>query len=133
DASPHTYARCLVDLAERLIPSRAERAIGAGIAPCHSALERRVRNILSGPTGSSPLTSRLRAAVMLGSLAAAGAGLLLISAAAAPSDGPAKDRLADDARLRQNVRVTVEGLPVSDLLAQLSTKTGVSLAADPDT
>src|SRR5439155_1504049 len=85
------------------------------IAPCRSALERRVRNILRGAHASSPLTSRLRAAVILGTLAAVGAGLLLISAAAAPPDAPAKDPLADDARLAQTVRVTVEGLPVSGL------------------
>ena len=111
--------RRLVDLAERLVPFSAERASAPGSLRDYSALERRVRMILSGSPASSPLTLRLRAAVALGTLAAVGAGLLLVSAAAAPSDRPATDPLADDARLAQQVRVTVEGLPVSDLLAQL--------------
>ena len=48
DVRPDAYARCLVELAARLVPTRAERALGAGIAPGRSALERRVRMILSG-------------------------------------------------------------------------------------
>jgi hypothetical protein len=80
-----------------------------------------------------PLTRRLRVAITLGALAIVSAGLMLVSVAAAPAGRPAKDPLADDARLAQKVRVTVEGLPVSDLLAQLSAKTGVSLAAEPET
>src|SRR5712692_8092811 len=71
-----------------------------------------------------------RAAV---TLAAAGAGLLLLAAAAATPAAPVKDPLADDTRLARQVRVTVEGLPVSDLLAQLSTKVGVTLTADAET
>ena len=42
-------------------------------AVARSALERRVRNILSGAYPSSPLTSRLRGAVILGTLVAASA------------------------------------------------------------
>ena len=44
EASPHAYARCLVELAERLLRGRVEQAAGAGIAPCRSSLERRVRS-----------------------------------------------------------------------------------------
>src|SRR5205823_3062379 len=73
-----------------------------------------------------------RAVVLLGTLMVVGAGLTLVTAAAAPPAAPVKDALAGDARLAQMVRVSVEGLPVSDLLAKLAAKTGVALAAEPD-
>jgi hypothetical protein len=59
-------------------------------------------------------------------------GLLLIPifASAQPTD-PAVQGFNADIRLKQNVAVHAEGIPVGDLLALLSRKTGVSLKADP--
>lgn len=88
-------------------------------------------NVTRVPCGQSPLIFTLRAAVQRAGFAAAGAGLMFVSAAASPA-APAKDPLADDARLAQQVRVTAEGLAVSDLLARLSARTGVALVAEPD-
>jgi hypothetical protein len=59
-------------------------------------------------------------------------GLLLIPIfASAQTTAPAVEGFNADPRLKQNVAVHAEGIPVGDLLALLSRKTGVSLKADP--
>jgi hypothetical protein len=66
-------------------------------------------------------------------LATVSMGLMLVSVAAAPLEKAPKDPLADDPRLAQKVKVTVEGLPVGDVLSLLAAKTGVPLAASRET
>jgi beta-lactamase regulating signal transducer with metallopeptidase domain len=131
--APRAYARCLVDLAERMLFSRHERLAGTGVAASRSSLERRVRSILNS---SHPvpvrLSARLRAAVGLGALAAVSLGLMLVSAAAAPLEKRGKDPLADDPRLARKIKVTAEGLPVGDLLTLIAKETGIGLSADQD-
>ncbi|MCW3100308.1 MAG: hypothetical protein JWL77_5926 [Chthonomonadaceae bacterium] len=59
-------------------------------------------------------------------------GLLLIPIfASAQTAAPAVEGFNADPRLKQNVAVHAEGIPVGDLLDLLSRKTGVSLKADP--
>jgi beta-lactamase regulating signal transducer with metallopeptidase domain len=134
ESDPRAYARFLVDLAERLRSAPASGAVGIGIVPCRSSLEWRVRTILNSPRRPAvPLSAAWRAAIMLGLLAAAGLGLMLVSVAAAPLAKAPKDPLAADIRLAQQVRVKVEGLPVGDLLSLLAEKTGVPLTASRET
>src|SRR5204863_5847103 len=69
--APRAYARCLVELAERFLPGRAERVLGPGVVSHRSSLSRRVEQILAGPrTRALRLSTRQRAAVAAGACAA---------------------------------------------------------------
>src|SRR5437868_14869100 len=70
-----------------------------------------------------------------------GTAVLLLAAAmimALPLRVPAaapdtvRDPLAEDSRLQRRVALSVEGLPIRDLLSLLSERTGVSLAVASD-
>lgn len=58
-------------------------------------------------------------------------GLLLNPVSTPAQETPRAEGFAGDPRLKQDVAVHAEGIPVSDLLKALSRKTGVSLQADP--
>lgn len=82
--SPHAYADCLLGLAERLLPSRMENAVGAGVVPFRSALGRRIQAILDVSCQNRPLSARMRLAFAFGAVLTAVGGIFLVSAAAAP-------------------------------------------------
>ena len=136
-AAARRPSRCLCALPGRSGRAPGPHTRGAGArrrdhAGTLDAGAARPHDLSGSHQAAAPLTARLGAAIALSAFAATAAGLTLVSAAAAPPNAPAKDPLADDARLAQKIRVSVEGLPVSDLLAQLAAKTGVALAAEPD-
>ena len=58
--APRDYARCLVDLAERLCLTRAERTVGAGVLATRSALAHRVEQIMKGAPQTRHLTRGAR-------------------------------------------------------------------------
>src|SRR5439155_21709561 len=133
-------------LAEHLLPRRAERSTSAAMATCRTTIERRVRNILSRPhRASKSLTSRLRAAVVLGALGAGAGGLLLVTVTAAPPDGTS-DRAADAAsrsgqrsravleavrELRKPVTYTETKIALGDLVQKVAADTGAPLDSSP--
>jgi beta-lactamase regulating signal transducer with metallopeptidase domain len=83
--SPREYARCLVTLAERFLPSIPERAAGAGVVTFRSSLSRRVQQILRAASmPAAPLNRRVRISVVLGAACAVALGLSLVSTAAPP-------------------------------------------------
>jgi beta-lactamase regulating signal transducer with metallopeptidase domain len=155
NTDPRLYAGCLVDLAERLIPSRLERSTGAGMASCRSAVERRVRNILTRPARARVLlTARLRTGVALGAAFVVALELLLVSATAAPPASPgaplagipragtsapaggAGERrrpvLEKVSELDKPVTYTETKIPLGELVQKVAADTGAPLAAAPD-
>ncbi|MDQ2800088.1 MAG: DUF881 domain-containing protein, partial [Armatimonadota bacterium] len=91
DCPPRRYADCLLSLAERVLPSPAERSLGAGVVPVRSSLGRRVQNILNWRNiAMSRISNRLRLAAILATAAVAIGGLRLVSASApVPPSAPA--------------------------------------------
>jgi beta-lactamase regulating signal transducer with metallopeptidase domain len=127
--SPGAYADCLVTLAERLHPSRWEQVAGSGSVVFRSSLAQRVQRLLSGSRrDAAPLTPRFRAGIALGGAACA----LLLSLAVSAAPLQVRDSLDTDTRLDKRVAVTAEGVPIGDLLALMSRKTGVDLSASAD-
>jgi hypothetical protein len=105
---------------------RLQRAVGTAMAPCCSWLEQRVRNLFSRTQrAAAPLSTPLRAAMAVGALAVVSLGVV----PAAAAQKATKDPLAENPRLAQKVKVTVEGLPVGEVLGLLAAKTGIPLAA----
>jgi beta-lactamase regulating signal transducer with metallopeptidase domain len=78
------YARCLVELAERLPLSRAERVAAAGVAPVRSSLGRRVQSILSARSSSARVRRRFKLAIGTLTLCAVLCAVGLVGVAAPP-------------------------------------------------
>jgi beta-lactamase regulating signal transducer with metallopeptidase domain len=127
--SPPVYARCLITLAERLQPTRWEQVASGGSVVFRSSLAQRVQRLMSEDCHRcAPVTSRFRAGVGVGS-----ALLALILAVAVSAAPPQIDNsLQGDAGLDRKVAVTAEGVPVGDLLALMTRKTGVGISAAND-
>ena len=88
DCPPRRYADCLLSLAERVLPSSAERTLGAGVVPVRSSLGRRIQNILDRRNQTMiTLSTRLRVAVTLGLITTSLAGTFLVSVSA-PAQKP---------------------------------------------
>ncbi len=69
--APRDYARCLLDLAERLTLRASERAVAAGVVPRQSSLGQRVRRILDEKRRGAAFVARpLRALISLATLGA---------------------------------------------------------------
>jgi len=126
DCSPHAYAACLVALAERLTHARSPRLLASGVVGSRSSLGQRVEQILRGSHPIQPLSLSARAGIGA-ALAGLVAVLLCTVSATAAQD---KDAWAHDARLNRKVSIAAEGIPIRDLLALLTQKTGVLLKAD---
>ncbi len=73
------YADCLLSLAERLTPSRAERRLGLGVVPFQSQVGQRIQQILSGSPRPPRVSRLLRAVIVVTTLVAVVAGLLVIA------------------------------------------------------
>ena len=72
DCPPRRYADCLLTLAERMLPSPAERMLGASVVPIRSSVGRRIQRLLTA-NRSVPQSRRLRMGfVALGCMAALG-------------------------------------------------------------
>jgi beta-lactamase regulating signal transducer with metallopeptidase domain len=148
DTDPRVYARCLVDVAERMLPSRMEQSTGAGMVSCRSEVERRVRNILSRPSWSrASLTAGLRTAVVIGAVAVGTLGLFLVSAPAAPPTAVARGgadavgggggsrhrpTLEQVRELDRRVSYTETKIPLGELVQKVASETGVPLVAAPE-
>jgi beta-lactamase regulating signal transducer with metallopeptidase domain len=156
EVDARSYADCLLCLAERLVPSRAERAIGMGVVPLRSALGRRIRLIMeAGHRPMSPVSARLRAGVSLGAACLIALGLFLVAAAAAPIRPTAPDTLvtdprlwqqrtgpsargtersvfADAAELRKTVSYTETKIALAELIQRVAADTGARLTALPE-
>ena len=85
DCPPRRYADCLLSLAERVLPSPAERALGAGVVPLRSSLGRRIQTMLAPPR-TARLTQRRRNII----LATVGVGVFcaLLTFGIPPPDVP---------------------------------------------
>ena len=126
DCSPRAYAACLVALAERLTNTRSPRLLASGVVGFRSSLGQRVEQILHGSRPMTPLSLSTRAGI---GAALAGLVTVLLFAVSATA-AQEKDVWAHDARLNRKVSITAEGIPIRDLLALLTQKTGVLLKAD---
>ncbi|MCW3054499.1 MAG: blaR0 [Chthonomonadales bacterium] len=126
DCSPHAYAACLVALAERLTNTRSPRLLASGVVGFRSSIGQRVEQILRGSHPIKPLSLSTRAGIGV-TLAGLVAVLLFTVSATAAQE---KDAWAHDARLNRKVSIAAEGIPIRDLLALLTQKTGVLLKAD---
>jgi beta-lactamase regulating signal transducer with metallopeptidase domain len=127
ETSPHTYADCLLRLAERLTPTRQEQVVGTGIIAFRSSLGRRVQRLLAHSSASSAsLSARARLAVVSGVAGIVALAALIVPVSAQSGD----DAWSNNARLEQRVKITAEGVPLGDLMSLLSQKTGVQLAAN---
>ncbi|MCW3100853.1 MAG: blaR0 [Chthonomonadaceae bacterium] len=126
DCSPRLYAECLLALSERLTNARSPRLLISGVVTFRSSLGQRVQQILRGPRPIKPLAASFRVGVTV-SLATMVAALLFTISATAVQEENAWDK---DARLTRKVSISAEGIPVRDLLALLSQKTGVLLKAE---
>jgi beta-lactamase regulating signal transducer with metallopeptidase domain len=126
DCSPRLYAECLLALAERLTNARSPRLLISGVVTFRSSLGQRVQQILRGPRPMKPLSASFRVGVTV-SLATIVAALLFTISATAAQEENAWEK---DARLSRKVSISAEGLPVRDLLALLSQKTGVLFKAE---
>lgn len=76
---PSAYADCLLSLAERLTPSRAERRLGLGVVPFRSQVGRRIQQILSGTPRPRRVSHGLRIGIIMASSIAVAVGLLAIA------------------------------------------------------
>jgi beta-lactamase regulating signal transducer with metallopeptidase domain len=97
--SAREYARCLTDLAERLLPTVPARVAGATVLPYRSGLGRRVERILLH-TGAQPIApgGGTRLGVWGGMAVAVSVVMTLVSAMpAASADGPRIVGLNSDA------------------------------------
>lgn len=72
------YARCLLDLSERLTMRADERTWAAGVVPRQSSLGGRVRRILSGTRGASHVSRSVRALIALTTIGAIALAVFLI-------------------------------------------------------
>jgi beta-lactamase regulating signal transducer with metallopeptidase domain/thiol-disulfide isomerase/thioredoxin/protocatechuate 3,4-dioxygenase beta subunit len=107
EVNPQTYAECLLRLAERLLPSRPERAAGVGVVPFRSSLGRRVERILdSSRRRSLHLALRLRVGTAVAAAGVVAMELSLVSAAPRPAR-------AGNTRPAMNTGQTPIGVPVS--------------------
>jgi beta-lactamase regulating signal transducer with metallopeptidase domain len=85
ECSPKAYAQCLMTMAERLVISPQVRAVGAGVVGFKSSLGRRVERIMdSSRERITPMSGKLRAAVIVGALSAGMLGMFLFSVGAKP-------------------------------------------------
>ncbi|MBV9851818.1 MAG: DUF881 domain-containing protein [Armatimonadetes bacterium] len=85
DCLPRQYADCLLALAERVLPSPAERMLGAGVVPVRSSLGRRIQNILDRRNLAMPaIPLHTRAVITLGT-AAVVTGVLCLVATSLPA------------------------------------------------
>jgi beta-lactamase regulating signal transducer with metallopeptidase domain len=67
--SPQQYARCLLNLAERLTLNRTQRTVATGVVPLRSALARRVQHILDeSKRGTMKISGVVRVAVVASTL-----------------------------------------------------------------
>lgn len=125
--SPQRYAACLLRLAQRLMPTPWECAAGSGSMVFRSSLGRRIQHILHRvPAQSGGLPKPWRMFAGMASVFLAAFLSLMVSAQTTQMD----TSLTDNPRLNQKVIVSAEGVPMGDLLALLSQKTGVPLKAD---
>jgi beta-lactamase regulating signal transducer with metallopeptidase domain len=151
EGDARSYADCLLRLAERLMPSRTERAMGTGVVPLRSSLSRRIRHILeAGHRAGPPVTVRLRAAIALGAACVVTGALFLIAAAAAPFQPSSPDALVTDphkwgersdpdanttarsvfagaAELRKPVTYSETKIALSELVQRVAADTGAQL------
>ena len=72
------YARCLLDLSERLTMRADERTWAAGVVPRQSSLGARVRRILSETRGASHVSHSVRALIALTTIGAIALAVFLI-------------------------------------------------------
>ena len=72
------YARCLLDLSERLTMRADERTWAAGVVPRQSSLGARVRRILSETRGASHVSRSVRALIALATMGAIALAVFLI-------------------------------------------------------
>jgi beta-lactamase regulating signal transducer with metallopeptidase domain len=85
------YARCLVELAERLLPTSSARLAGATVIPSRSSLGKRVEGILKRcASGALPLPKTFPAGIGIGTLVAAAAAVVLVSTSWTPARGEGK-------------------------------------------
>jgi beta-lactamase regulating signal transducer with metallopeptidase domain len=144
EGDPRGYAHCLLSLSEQLRSSRAERALGVGMAAFRSSLGRRIQQILESSRGLPPaLTVRMRMLVGLGAAAAMVAGLVLVSVVAAPPDAagergaakrdgqPARFSLSRVPELGKRVTITEAKVPLGELVQKVAAETGASLVTAP--
>lgn len=126
--SSRAYAACLLRLAERLSPLRAERVAGLGVVGVRSSLGRRIERLLTLPTNQAllpaPPGKRFRAIIRLSMICVTGLSATLVSSAL-PDDSFG----AGDPRLDQRVKISAEGVALSELLPLISQKTGITLTA----
>lgn len=137
---PRLYARCLLRLAERLVSSTPERAIGAGIAPYRSSLGQRVCRVLDPTMSRTPEILRRHRAIV--ALTTATVMALSLAAVAAPSPTVRRIRdereaaralFRDDARLEAPVTVAERNQPLGEILTRLTRALGTPLTASGDT
>lgn len=76
---PRAYAECLLSLAERLTPSRAERRLGLGVVPFRSQVGQRIQQILSGTPHPRRVSRGLRMGIVIATVAAVVMGLFVIA------------------------------------------------------
>jgi beta-lactamase regulating signal transducer with metallopeptidase domain len=134
---PAAYAGCLLDLAERLILARRERAAGAGVVPSRSSLGRRVQQIMEGSRrGALSVSAAARTATLLGMLVGVALGQWYVPASAQavdPNREPVPPALRGDHRLDAKVTLACKNQPMGELLASLGSELKVSLRANPRT
>ncbi len=133
EVSPRAYARCLLDLAERLSPARDERVVGATVVPFRSALGRRVERLLDGAPRSGQTPSR-RAWLLVGAAASAAilAGPFLLPAGAALEES-VLPLFRGDARLAAKADLAWQDRPLGEALPELGKQLKVRLTASPAT
>jgi beta-lactamase regulating signal transducer with metallopeptidase domain len=131
--SPRAYADCLLTLAERLAPSRRERAAGAGVVPIRSALGRRIQGILSiPPRRTRPPSVRTRAAIALGASCSVGLGFLLVSTPPVPGrerllGGMAMAQPIDEGAVILGRVVDEDGRPVAGVHLAAATRARMAI------
>ncbi|HLK59467.1 MAG TPA: M56 family metallopeptidase [Chthonomonadaceae bacterium] len=124
--SPRVYAESLIALAERLTTAQSPRLLASGVVSVRSSLGQRVRKILHGPGPIQPPSAWFRTGIGVTLAGVVTALLFMVSATGAQNEN-AWDK---DVRLNQKVAISAEGIPLRDLLSQLSQKTGLLLKAD---
>lgn len=82
-AAPREYAQCLMDVAERWAPTRAEGLLGVGVVGYRSSLGRRIETILSSRGRHLPANMLARATACAGSFIVMAVGLALVTVGAA--------------------------------------------------
>src|SRR5579871_1051147 len=126
NCSPRAYADCLLTLAERLGASGSEPALGMGIIAFRSSLGQRIQLILTPTRQARRLSTRQRVGIGIGALVAG----VLVPGLVAATAAPPQETWAKDARLNRKAAITAEGIPLRDLLAQVSKQSGIVLRAD---